>query len=131
MWLLLSSSGVLVGCSIVVLCWLLSSYGEGLFSCNIFSESSLIAMFRGLLSFLVGGFIYICCRVTPSRYAVWGILYHCAWWLLLNSSGVLLLIVAVDLGLLDLHWGLLLGCDGRLFRGVLSSLGTVFLKIVA
>ena len=78
-----------------------------------------------------GGLIYICCRVTPSRYAVWGILYHCAWWLLLNSSGVLLLIVAVDLGLLDLHWGLLLGCDGGLFRGVLSSLGTVFLKIVA
>ena len=53
--LLLSSSGVLVGCSIVVVCWVLSSYGEGLFSCNIFSESSLIAVFRGLLSFLVGG----------------------------------------------------------------------------
>lgn len=53
-WLLLSSSAVLVGCSIVVVCWVLSSYGEGLFSCNTFSESSLIAMFREL--FFGGGF---------------------------------------------------------------------------
>ena len=98
MWLLLSSSAVLVGCSIVAVCWVLSSYGEGLFSCNIYSESSLIAMFRELLSFLVGGFIYICFRVTPSKYAVWGILLLCAQWLLWSSSGVLLLCCGSELG---------------------------------
>ena len=34
-WLFISSCGVLVGYSLVTVCGLLSSYGEGLFCCNM------------------------------------------------------------------------------------------------
>ena len=34
-WLVISSCGVLVGYSLVTVCGLLSSYGEGLFCCNM------------------------------------------------------------------------------------------------
>ena len=122
MWLLLSSSGVLVGCSIVVVCWVLSSYGEGLFSCNIFSESSLIAVFRGLLSFLVGGSHLYLSESDFSLGMVSGsILSHCGRWLFSSSGRVLPLSCGSGLcAPLYLQWSLLLGCDGGLFRGSLS-----------
>ena len=85
---------------LVVACGLFSSYGEGLFSCNICGEFSLIAMCRGLHSCCGGGaYLYLpqtdfSLHITSGG----GLLSHCGWWLLLRSSGVLLLTCGTGLG---------------------------------
>ena len=123
--LLLSSCALLVGYSLVVVCGLFSSYGEGLFSCNIYGELSLIAMCRGLLS-CCGGGAHLNFPQSDFSLCIMsgGLLSHCGWWLLLRSGGVLCLTWA-------LASGLLLSCSGssskvvmRGSEGVFSSFGT-------
>lgn len=116
MWMLLSSCGVLAGYSLVVVCGFFSSYGEGLFSCNICSESSLIAMYRGLLCFLVG-VSSIFAAETPSGYDVWPSFHIVAGGFSRVAVKASSSVVAVDLGLLHLQCSHLLGCDGGICRG--------------
>ena len=115
MWLLLSSCGLLVGYSLVTVCGLFSSYGEGLFSCNIYGELSLIAMCRGLLS-CCGGGAHLNFPQSDFSLCIMsgGLLSHCGWWLLLRSGGVLCLTWA-------LASGLLLSCSGSSSKVVMRG----------
>ena len=84
-----------------MVCGLFSSYGEGLFSCNICGEFSLIAMCRGLHSCCGGGAYLYLPQSDISLHITSGegvLLSHCGWWLLSRSGGVLLLTCGTGLG---------------------------------
>ena len=94
---------------LVVACGLFSSYGEGLFSCNICGEFSLIATCRGLFSCCGGGaLLYLPQSDFSLCITFGGLLSHCGWSLLSRSGGVLLLTCGTGLGApLKLPWTLL------------------------
>ena len=129
--LLLSSCGVLMGYSLVAVCGLLSSYGEELFSCNIYGESSLSLQYAGA-SFLVvvvgGAHLYLPHSDFSLCIISGAILSHCVHWHLLRSSGVLLLSCSSGTRVpLELQWAFLLGCHGGLCRGSSLFWHAVFL----
>ena len=126
MWLLFSSCGVLVSYSLVVVCRLLSSCGEGS-SAAISEGSPLSLQCAGPPYCDWGTHLYFPKCDSSLGMVSGGMVSPFCQWILLNSSGVLLFSCGCGLGApLSFQWSLLLGCDGGLGRGCLSSFGTKY-----
>ena len=123
-WLLFSSCGVLVTCSLVVMCRLLSSLWWGALQLQ-YQGSPLSLQCAGPPYCGWGTHLYFL-QSDSSLGMVSGVMVSpCGWWLLLNSSGILLFSCSCGPEApLELQWSLFLGGDGWLWRGFLSSFGT-------
>ena len=113
-WLLFSSCGVLVSYSLVVVCRLLSSCGEGS-SAAISEGSPLSLQCAGPPYCDWGTHLYFPKCDSSLGMVSGGMVSPFCQWILLNSSGVLLFSCGCGLRApLEFQWPLLLGGDGWL-----------------